>query len=127
MHKGGCLCGAVTYEVDAELNEPDACHCTMCRRQSGHYWVSTDVERSALTIAGEEHIRWYRSSDRVRRGFCANCGAALFWDREDAERIAVGMGSLDQPTGTRLGKHIFVADKGDYYAITDGLPQIERW
>jgi hypothetical protein len=33
------------------------------------------------------------------------------------------MGAFDAPTGTRLEKHIFVADKGDYYDIGDGLPQ----
>ena len=33
------------------------------------------------------------------------------------------MGAFDAPTGTRLAKHIFVADQGDYYDIKDGLPQ----
>jgi hypothetical protein len=37
------------------------------------------------------------------------------------------MGAFDAPTGTRLAKHIFVADKGDYYGIADGLPQSERY
>lgn len=127
MAKGGCLCGAVRFEVEGELPTPDACHCTQCRRQSGHYWASTDVLRTALTIEGGERVSWYRSSERVRRGFCSLCGSPLFWDPEGRERIAVAMGAFDAPTGTRLGKHIFVADKGDYYDIGDGLPQIERW
>jgi hypothetical protein len=33
------------------------------------------------------------------------------------------MGAFGKPTGTHIEKHIFVADKGDYYDITDGLPQ----
>ena len=37
------------------------------------------------------------------------------------------MGAFDKPTGTQLGKHIFVGDKGDYYEIADGLPQDEGW
>jgi hypothetical protein len=127
MATGGCLCGAVRFEVAGELPEPDACHCSQCRRQSGHYWASTDVLRTALTIEGGEHLAWYRSSERVRRGFCGRCGSALFWDPDGRERIAVAMGAFDRPTGARLGKHIFVADKGDYYEIGDGLPQIERW
>ncbi len=36
------------------------------------------------------------------------------------------MGAIDTPTGVRLAKHIFVADKGDYYDIEDGLPQSEQ-
>jgi hypothetical protein len=33
------------------------------------------------------------------------------------------MGIFDSPTGTHLEKHIFVTEKGDYYDITDDLPQ----
>ncbi len=36
------------------------------------------------------------------------------------------MGAFDTPTGTHLTKHIFVADKGDYYEISDGLPQNQQ-
>lgn len=37
--------------------------------------------------------------------------------------MSFSLGSLDAPTGVTLEKHIFVADKGDYYLITDDLPQ----
>lgn len=123
MHRGSCLCGAVRFEVAAPLHSPDACHCTRCRKQSGHYWASTDVVRSDLTIHGAENLTWFQSSPKVRRGFCSTCGAALFWDAAGREKMAVAMGAFDTPTGTALGIHIFVADKGDYYEIADGLPQ----
>lgn len=123
MHKGSCLCGAVHYEFDAPLSSADACHCTQCRKQSGHYWAATDVPRSALLLHGEEHVTWYRSSEKVRRGFCSICGSVLFWQPIHKDVIAISMGSLDQPTGIRLDKHIFVADKGDYYELKDGVQQ----
>jgi hypothetical protein len=126
MPSGRCLCGAVTFEVAGELHGPDACHCSQCRRQSGHYWASTDVPRDALTVRGEDRISWYQSSPRVRRGFCSVCGSLLFWDPAGRERIAVGMGAFDPPTRTRLAMHIFTADKGDYYDIADGLPQKQQ-
>jgi len=100
-----------------------ACHCSQCRKSSGHYWASTDVPREAVTIEGEDRISWYRSSEKVRRGFCPTCASSLFWDVEGRSRLAIAMGAFDQPTGTHLEKHIFVADKGDYYDISDGLPQ----
>lgn len=123
MHKGSCLCGAITFEVDGNLKAPDACHCSQCRRQSGHYWASTDMPRAALTIHGEDKLTWYRSSEKVRRGFCSVCGSVLFWDPVYRDWTAVAMGAFDKPTGTQLEKHIFTADKGDYYEIADGLPQ----
>ena len=122
-HTGSCLCGAVRFEVTGDLPGPDACHCTQCRKHSGHYFASTDVARAALTIRGAEHVHWYQSSAKVRRGFCAHCGSSLFWDPIFKDRIGIAMGAFDSPTDTRLAIHIFVADKGDYYDIADGLPQ----
>lgn len=123
MHKGSCLCGAVSFEVEGELQAPDACHCSQCRKQSGHFWASTDVPTEALTLKGEDNITWYQASERVRRGFCRTCGSFLFWDPIFHPRIAIAMGAFDPPTDTRLHTHIYVADKGDYYEIADGLPQ----
>lgn len=123
MHRGSCLCGAVSFAVEGELKAPDACHCGMCRRQSGHFWASTDAPTSAVIIEGEDQVRWYRSSEKVRRGFCATCGSFLFWQPIGQARIAIAMGAFDQPTDTQLAMHIFTADKGDYYEIADGLPQ----
>lgn len=129
MHTGSCLCKAVRFEVEGDLPGPDACHCTACRKTSGHYLVGTDIKRAALTIHGAEHVTWYPSSEKVRRGFCATCGASLFFDPLDQVKhdwIGIAMGAFDGPTGTRLAIHIYVADKGDYYDITDGLPQNQQ-
>ena len=122
-HKGSCLCGAVSFEVAGPLAPPDACHCSQCRKQSGHYWASTNVARDALTVRGAEKVAWFQSSARVRRGFCATCGSVLFWDPPHKDWTSIAMGAFDAPTGTRLEMHIFTADKGDYYEIADGLPQ----
>lgn len=127
MHKGACLCGAVSFEVTGDLPGPDACHCSSCRKWSGHYFASTDVKRAALTIHGERHVTWYRSSEKVRRGFCRECGSSLFWDPPpDRDWIGVAMGAFEPPTDTMLRIHIFVAEKGDYYDIADGVPQNEK-
>jgi hypothetical protein len=109
--------------VEGPLGEVDACHCTQCRRWSGHYWASTDLKRSVVTIAGEEKLAWFQSSEKVRRGFCSTCGSVLFWQPLGQDRIAIAMGALDGPTGAALAKHIFVRHKGDYYDIADGVPQ----
>lgn len=126
MHKGSCLCGAVRFSVEGNLKPPDACHCTICRKTSGHYYAGTDVPRTAVTIEGEENVTWYRSSEKARRGFCSTCGSSLFFDPIYRDWIGIAMGAFDKPTNTHLAIHIFVANKGDYYEITDGLPQNEQ-
>ena len=123
MPTGSCLCGAVRISVSGELPGPNACHCTQCRKQSGHYWASTDVPRSRVTVEGAENVTWYAASEKARRGFCRTCGSFLFWDAAGQDTLAVAMGAFDAPTGAHLTGHIFVADKGDYYEIADGLPQ----
>ena len=127
MHKGSCLCGKVTFEVSCELPPPSACHCRECRKHSGHYEASADVPRSTVTVYGDEHVKWYYSSEKVRRGFCLNCGSTLFWDPTDTKKhnwTAIALGAFDTPTNTKLKQHIFTVEKGDYYEIADGLPQI---
>ncbi|MEJ2002861.1 MAG: GFA family protein [Maritimibacter sp.] len=123
MHHASCLCGAVQIEVEGDLPAPDACHCSICRKISGHYFAASDVPRERVHIRGENHVTWYHSSERVRRGFCATCGATLFFDPPHRDWIGIAMGAFDTPTETRLKMHIFTADKGDYYEISDGLPQ----
>ena len=129
MHKGSCLCGKVTFQVDGPLPQPDACHCTKCRKFSGHYFVSSDIPRDKVTIEGAENVTWYQSSEKIRRGFCSTCGATLFFDPINQAKVswtAIAMGAFEKPTDTKIEKHIFVADKGDYYGIADGLPQNEQ-
>ncbi|HEY8073575.1 MAG TPA: GFA family protein [Labilithrix sp.] len=123
MHRGRCLCGAVAIAVEGELPAPDACHCSQCRRFSGHVFVSTDVPRARVAISGAENVKWFQSSAKVRRGFCLTCGSSLFWDPIERDFIGIAMGAFDAPTGTRIALHGHVASKGDYYAIDDDLPQ----
>lgn len=124
MHRASCLCGVVRIVVTGDLRAPEACHCSQCRRQSGHVWASTALRRTDVTVEGADRITWYQASEKARRGFCSTCGSFLFWDPVDGDTIEVGMGAFDKPTQTRLARHIFTGDRGDYYEIGDGLQQI---
>ena len=121
---GGCLCGKVRYEVAGPLRDVIACHCGQCRRQHGSFGLYSEAALADLSIDESGGLAWYDSSAKARRGFCRQCGAGLFWHRGGAERIAIAAGSLDQPTGLKLAKHIYADDKGDYYEIADGVPQL---
>jgi hypothetical protein len=122
-HQGGCLCGAVRYEVNGPLRQVVACHCDMCRRTSGHFAAATAVRREALVLQEERGLRGYDSSATARRGFCQFCGSNLFWAPNDESRVSIMAGTLDKPTGLTIAVHIFVNDAGDYYRIADGMPQ----
>lgn len=121
MTTGRCLCGDITFTVNATPEGASVCHCGQCRRQSGHLWASAHASEEAVEINGPVH--WYAASETARRGFCPRCGSFLFWKAHDENTISFALGALDEPTGLKLEKHIFTSDRGDYYDIADGLPQ----
>ena len=117
MLKGSCLCGAVRFTAATTARPPTACHCSQCRKQSGHYWASVNVPMADFTMQGK--VRWFEASETAKRGFCPVCGATLFWKAHDEDEIAVALGALEAPTGLTLERHIFTDDKGDYYDIPE--------
>lgn len=125
-HSGSCLCGRVRFTTLRPLRGVVYCHCSQCRKQTGHHYAATNVAESHLEVEGADAITWYRSSAFARRGFCSTCGSALFWKSDGADDISILTGAFDAPTGLGGQAHIFVADKGDYYEISDGLPQFEH-
>lgn len=124
-HSGACLCGAVRFRTRGPLRGVVYCHCSQCRKQTGHYYAATNVSDDRLAIDGEASLTWYAASPDALRGFCRVCGSALFWKRNGSDVTSVLAGAFDTPTGLAGAVHIFVADKGDYYGIDDDLPQFE--
>ncbi|MEM1048400.1 MAG: GFA family protein [Pseudomonadota bacterium] len=119
---GRCLCGAIQFDIAGPLSPPHACHCSLCRGQSGHFVIATEAEKSDVTFSGEADLAWFQSSDWARRGFCRICGSALFWD-DGGNQLSINAGALDPPTGLKLARHIYVDEKPDYYDIDDDLPK----
>ncbi|MEL6838850.1 MAG: GFA family protein [Pseudomonadota bacterium] len=117
--KGRCECGAVTFDVNEARDTITFCHCSQCRRTSGHYWASTRAAIADIIFAREDGLAWYASSEHARRGFCKFCGSSLFYQPRAADHLGIAAGCLDLPTGMIPGKHIFTADAGDYYQIPD--------
>ena len=121
---GGCLCGAVRYAVRGPLRDVVACHCEQCRRTSGHFVAASATRPEHLVLEESKGLRWYRSSERMRRGFCRYCGSSLFFAPDPGERISIAAGTFDAPLELKLVAHIFVEEAGDYYQIADGARQV---
>lgn len=128
IHRGSCLCGATVFEVHGPLREVIACHCTQCRKQTGHYLAATSAATADFRLVEGDSVRWYRSSATARRAFCSQCGSTLFWQADASPgRISIAAGALDGPTGLRTEGHIFCADRGDYYVIPDEGYRRDGW
>jgi hypothetical protein len=121
---GRCLCGAITLEIRGALRDVVVCHCGQCRRQHGAPPSYTAAAWADVTVNGGKDLKWFQSSQDARRGFCRHCGTSLFWEPMGSGRVSIAAGCLDKPTDLRTVRHIFVADKGDFYEIKDGLEQL---
>ncbi len=120
---GGCLCGAVRFEVHGSLRGVVNCHCGQCRRSHGHHGAYSAAARADLSLTEDGGLKWYASSATARRGFCGRCGSSLFWEPAGEDYMAIAAGGFDQPSGLATVGHVFTADRADYYAIDDDLGQ----
>ena len=125
---GGCLCGGVRYQIKGPRRNIINCHCQNCRRTHGHFSAYTSVGKGDLKLVSQQTLNWYHDhSPDTRRGFCGECGASLFWDARDGNnKMAISAGTLDSGHGLKTIGHIYVSEAGDYYEISDDLPQFEH-
>ena len=125
---GACACGAVRYEVNGATTKVTYCHCGRCRRWHGHVGAYAAVERARFRLVEARGLKWWAANATVRRGFCGECGSSLFWDEAGDGHVAFCPGTLDAPTGLESKAHIYVASKGDYYALPDdGLLRLDAF
>ena len=119
---GGCLCGAVRFEVTEPLVSSGYCHCTRCQRRTGT--AASPGARiapgSLRVLAGEEHIRAYEPDEGFAKVFCSACGSSL-WSRsqEDPDVISIRLGAFDDDPGIRPTYRQFVAYAAPWEPIPD--------
>lgn len=123
MTTGGCLCGAVTFEVERPLRDVVVCHCSLCRRNSSSVGAYTSVARGGLTLVAEESLAVYVDANGRERSFCRVCGSILFWAEPGTENISIAAGALDGDTGLRTTAHIFVDSAADWEMVPRELPR----
>ena len=127
---GGCLCGSMSYEIDAEPVMSAICHCTHCRRQTGSAF-STIAAFPVDSVKIEGHtLETYEdtgdSGMPVLRKFCKQCGSPLFTDVKAMPGLLfVKTGTLDHPEEVRMGAEIWCKSKLPATTLGKGLPQFE--
>lgn len=119
---GGCQCGAVRYRAKGELGYPHLCHCRMCQKAAGNYFLPlAGVIRTDFEVTRGEP-KWFSSSDLVRRGFCADCGTPLFYDIPAADFINITLGSLDDPQSVKPVAQSNMGSRMRWFHDLDALP-----
>lgn len=122
--KGGCLCGAVRYEVVPSNSENWFCHCRMCQRWSGSVVATDAIVAKSEFLVTRGTIKFYRSSATAERGFCADCGSSLVFQYIDNDKLSIQTGSLDDPEVARPTGHYGVEGHISWLPIDTTLRQL---
>jgi hypothetical protein len=121
---GGCLCGAVRYEVLEAIFDAGYCHCSICRRSIGAPVLAwANVRASRFELRGSD-ARKYRSSSKGCRVFCGVCGSPIaFVPDDESGLVSFSIATLDDPEAIRPMVHMCHADKLGWFEIADDLPR----
>jgi hypothetical protein len=118
--EGGCLCGALRYQISGTPFEAEYCHCRMCQKSAGAVFINWMDFRA-------KQLRWatgkpseYQSSKNTWRGFCNQCGSSLsFRDTRYPEYISLTIASLDNPNLVKPTRHIYTDSQVEWLTIED--------
>jgi hypothetical protein len=128
--QGGCLCGAVRFEITAPFLSAGYCHCTHCQRRTGTGSSANGrvAQEGFRLLAGEEQLRSFKPPTGVPKLFCATRGSALFSGDPFADReVAVRPGALDRDPGIRQHYRQFVDSAAPWEPVPeDGLVRHPR-
>jgi hypothetical protein len=119
---GGCLCGAVRYEVNEPLIGAGYCHCTRCQRRTGTAASATAMSApgSVRVVRGADMVGVWEPEGGWAKLFCSTCGSALFSrNPADPDQLGVRLGTFDQDPGVRPSYRQFVAYAAPWEPIPD--------
>ncbi len=123
--KGGCVCGAVRFELALPSKFCAHCHCSNCRRAHGAAFVTYAVFRKdQLEVSGSDHLTRYVTETGATRGFCGRCGTTMFYEgpRWKGE-VHVALATIEDPIDRAPSAHVYVDHRAPWHEISDELPR----
>ena len=126
---GGCLCGAVRYQISAPPIYVTYCHCRMCQRFTGGQIVAGAFFPREATRFTQGDLKYYRSSPIAERGFCADCGSGVMvvWPLAKAkwsDWYWVLLASLDNPENFVPTSHFGIESQMPWLDVHDDFPRV---
>ncbi len=120
--KGSCLCGALTYEIEGEIDGVWMCHCSNCRKASGGTGNAIVIVKreNFHWRSGEDHLVSYELRPTYSITRCRTCGTPLPAEQDD-QNVYLTAGTLDDPLGTGIKNHIFFASRADWDVDTEDV------
>jgi len=122
-----CLCKGVKLKVKGKLRHVINCHCSQCLKTHGNYAAYTACPEENITFIKNKTLKWYKSSNIAKRGFCSTCGASMFYKIFKSKNISIAAGMFHNTTKFKTHSNIFTKGKMDYYKLDRSLPKFDRY
>ncbi len=122
-----CLCEGIKIKVKGKLRHVINCHCSQCMKTHGNYAAYTACLEDDITFINKKTLKWYKSSNIAKRGFCSTCGASIFYKRLKSENISISAGLFNNPTKLKSHSNIFTKGKLDYYKLDQRLQKFDKY
>ncbi|MEM1231916.1 MAG: GFA family protein [Pseudomonadota bacterium] len=130
--EGGCLCGAIRYEVTGAPAMAAVCHCRNCQKQAGSAFSTLiGVGKTQFEIrSGEPKL--YTDQDTtsgapVGRYFCGDCGSPIYSAvPAQPETIFIKSGTLDDTSDFAPQLHFWCSTKQPWVTLGDGVPTLDQ-
>jgi hypothetical protein len=123
---GGCHCGAVKYESNADPILAGHCHCNDCRKLSGTgHCTNMVVPKEAFSVSGDLTFYEYSadSGNTVSRGFCPKCGSAVYSNNSSmAEMVFPRASSLDDPEVAKPAVTVYASRAVPWDQVDPNIP-----
>jgi hypothetical protein len=113
LYTGGCQCGAVRFRAE-RVGRASICHCRMCQKAFGAFYGPLITGHNVQWTRGVP--KRFASSNRVSRGFCAECGTPLTFEHDGGIELAIG--AFDNPA---LVAPVIQLNPADKLPFIDGL------
>lgn len=123
---GGCFCGALRYEITAEIPWRALCLCRTCQKISGGAGnLFIGIEAKAFRYTQGEPRRFTRAGVETAptREFCGECGVHIAGRSALVpEGVVVKIGTLDDPAVFGGPDRVFwIKEKQDFHSVPDGV------
>ncbi|NOQ79824.1 MAG: GFA family protein [Gammaproteobacteria bacterium] len=130
MYSGGCLCGAVHFEIKGQISHIIHCHCSQCRKAQGSAFATNGIVNSCdfKILTGEDKLTAYESSPGQTKYFCQICGSPIISKTESKpDQLRIRLGTITSDIKERPMAHIFTTSKANWDEINGDLPQYESY
>ncbi len=121
---GGCQCGAVRFRV-TRVGRATICHCRMCQKAFGSFFGPFVTAHEMEWTRGAP--KRFRSSDKVQRGFCAECGTPLTYEVDGGNAVELAIGAFDAPERVAPVLQVNLTDKLSYFDHLAELPALTEY